>query len=298
MAQLAADMEKDAFSMYKDVYATVGSAGTVPNTYKTLAQAAGKIRENGLVGDDQLTAILNVDAHVEMADALKGLQNPAGNIGGNYKKGLLVSDAGGFKKIYENTLIPTHTNGTDVTGVTIDDAGAAIASGDSTITVDGVTNTTGTITKGSVFTIEGVYAVHPETRVSTGKLQQFVVTENAVGAGSTDATLSISPKIITSGAFQTVDALPADGAALVFVGAASTAYAQNLAFHKDAFAFVSADLVKPSGSVEFCSQKNYDGLNLRILRQYDARTDEFITRADVFYGFGTLRPELAARITA
>lgn len=297
MAQLAADMEYDALSnLYKEVYASVGTAGTTPNSYKTIAQAAGKIRQNGLVNDDQLTAILGVDAHVELSDALKALNNPSGNIGDNYKKGMLVSNSGGFKGIFENTLLPTHTNGTDVTGVAIDDAGGAIASGDDEITVDGVTNTTGTITAGSVFTIENVYAVHPETRQSTGKLQQFVVTETATGSGSTDATLSISPAIITSGPFQTVDSLPANDASLTFIGADSGIYDQNLAFHKDAFTFVTADLVKPDGSVEFCSQKTYDGLTLRILRQYDAREDEFITRADVLYGYKTLRPELACRI--
>lgn len=297
MAQLAADMEYDFLSnVYKEVYASVGTPGTTPNSYKTIAQAAGKIRQNGLVNDDSLHCVLGVDAHVELADALKGLQNPSRELGENYKKGMLVSDAGGFKGIYENTLLPVHTNGTDVTGVAIDDAGGAIASGDTEITVDGVTNTTGTITAGSVFTIENVYAVHPETRVSTGKLQQFVVTETATGSGSTDATLKISPAIITSGPFQTVDSLPANDADLTFLGTDSGIYDQNLAFHKDAFAFVTADLVKPTGSVEFCSQKTYDGLTLRILRQYDAREDEFITRADVLYGYKTLRPELASRI--
>lgn len=298
MAQLAADMEKDAFNMYADVYASVGTAGTVPNSWKTLAQAAGKIRENGLVNDDQLTAILNVDAQIELSDAIKALQNPQREISDSYRKGMLAAQAGGFKAIFENTMIPVHTLGNDVTGVAIDDAGGAIASGDSSITVDGLTTTTGTVKAGSVFTIAGVYAVHPETRVSTGKLQQFVVTADATADGTGDATLSISPSLISSGNFQTVDSLPADNAALVFVGSASTQYAQNLAFHKDAFAFVTADLVKPTGSVEFCSQKTFDGLTLRLLRQYDARTDEFITRADVLYGYKTIRPELACRITA
>lgn len=292
MAQLAADMEKDAFNMYQDVYAQVGTPGTVPNTWKSLAQAAGKIRENGLVNDDSLTAILNVDAHIELADAIKTLQNPEKEVSGNYRKGLLVSAVGGFDKVYENTMIPVHTNGS--MGGTPLVAGAAQSG--AALTIDGVT-AGNTWTKGTVFTVSGVFAVHPETRTSTGKLQQFVVTSTATFGGGT-AAVAISPSIVTSGQFQTVTGSPADNAAVTVVGAAATGYAQNLAFHKDAFAFVTADLVKPTGSVEFCSQKTYDGLTLRILRQYDARADEFITRADVLYGYATLRRELACRLTA
>jgi len=293
MAQLAADMEKDAFSMYKDVGAQVGAAGTVPNSFKTLAQGAGKIRENGLVGDDSLCAILNVDAHIEMADALKALQNPSKQIGDNYKKGLIVNETGGFGKIYENTMIPVHTNGS-MGGTPLVDTAAA-ADGDTTIHIDGVT-AGNTWTKGTVFTIEDVNAVHPETRESTGKPYQFVVKEDVTFTGG-EADVSID-EIQSTGNFKNIDSLPADNAAVTVVGSANGSYAQNLAFHKDAFAFVTADLVNPKGSVEFGSQKNYDGLSLRIVRQYDARTDEFITRADVLYGFATLRPELACRITA
>jgi P22 coat protein - gene protein 5 len=292
MAQLAADMEKDAFNMYQDIYAQVGTAGTVPNSWKALAQAAGRIRENGLVNDDSLCAILNVDAHIELADAIKTLQQPEKEVSGNYRKGMLVSSVGGFDKVFENTMIPVHTNGT-MGGTPL--VNGATQTG-STINMDGVT-AGNTWTKGTVFTIAGVFAVHPETRVSTGKLQQFVVTSTATFTGGA-AAVGIAPAITTSGQFQTVTGSPADNAAVTVVGAASIGYAQNLAFHKDAFAFVTADLVKPTGSVEFCSQKTYDGLTLRILRQYDARNDEFVTRADVLYGYATLRRELACRLTA
>lgn len=294
MAQLAADLEADAFNMYNEVYAQVGTAGTVLNNYKTLAQAAGKIRENGLVNDDNLCAILSVDAHVEMADTLKALQNPTGQISDNYKKGMLASNAGGFSKIYENTLLPVHTNGSQG-GTALVDTGAA-ADGDAVIHIDGVTSGN-TWTAGTVFTIAGVYAVHPESRVSTGKLQQFVVTSDTTFTGG-EADVPISPSLQSTGNFKVIDSLPADNAAITLLsGAASTGYSQNMAFHKDAFTFVTADLVQPKGSVEFCSQKTYDGITLRILRQYDAREDEFVTRADVHYGYKCIRPELACRIT-
>lgn len=292
MAQLAADMEKDAFNMYKDIYAQVGTAGTVPNSWKSLAQAAGKIRENGLVNDDSLCAILNVDAHIELADAIKTLQSPDREISANYRKGLLVSSVGGFDKVFENTMIPVHTNGS-MGGTPL--VNGATQTG-ATLNIDGVTSGN-TWSQGTVFTLAGVFAVHPETRVSTGKLQQFVVTSTATFTGGA-AAVAISPSIVTSGQFQTVTGSPADNAAVTVVGAANLSYAQNLAFHKDAFAFVTADLVKPTGSVEFCSQKTYDGLTLRILRQYDARADEFITRADVLYGYKTIRAELGCRLTA
>ena len=192
---------------------------------------------------------------------------------------------GGFD-FYENTLVPAHTAGAGV-----DDSylvNGAAESG-STLTVDGGT---AALKDGDVFTIAGVFMVHPETRQSTGVLQQFVVTADyAGGAGD----ISISPPITASGAYQTVSNVPADNAAITFVGTASTAFQQSLAFHKSAFTFATADLVLPQG-VDFASRQSYDGISLRIIRQYDINTDAFPCRVDILYGSASLYPQLATRV--
>ena len=102
--------------------------------------------------------------------------------------------------------------------------------------------------------------------------------------------------MISSGALQNVAALPANGAALVFTGAAATSYGQDLAYHEDAFSFVSADLEVPKG-VDMASVNRFEGISMRFIRQYDAVNDDWINRLDVLYGFKTIRPQLAVRIT-
>lgn len=289
MAVLAANIEADAFNMYKDVYQQVGTAGTIPNTLKVLNQARAKLA-NSLAPTTDRTLILNTDAQVEVVDAIKGLFQDSSEISKSYKEGLMGRTAG-FGDIYENTLIPTHTNGSM--------GGTSLVNGASqtgaTLAIDGVT-AGNTWTQGTVFTIAGVYEVHPETKATTNRLQQFVVTSTATFTGGA-ANVAISPSIITSGATQTVSGSPADNAAVTVVGSASTGYAQNLAFQKDAFVFATADLIMPKG-VDFAARQVMDGISMRIVRQYDINNDKFPCRLDVMYGFKTVRPELACRITA
>ena len=145
-----------------------------------------------------------------------------------------------------------------------------------------------------MFTIANVFAVNPQTRESTGSLQQFVVT--AAATGSSTATLSISPALYSaSQALATVSALPASGAAVTMVGSATGQYAQNLVYHKDAITFATADLLMPQG-VDMASRQVHNGISMRIVRQYDINNDRLPCRIDVLYGFSTIRPQMACRV--
>jgi hypothetical protein len=141
-----------------------------------------------------------------------------------------------------------------------------------------------------------VFAVNPQTRESTGSLQQFVVTAAQTGVSNALANMAISPPIYTStNALATVDSFPADNAAVTFVGTASTAYPQNLIYHKDAITFATADLVMPQG-VDMAARANHNGISLRVVRQYDINNDRMPCRIDVLYGFSTIRPQMACRL--
>lgn len=289
MARLASAIEADALSMYKDVYQLVGTAGTTPNSLLTYLQAGARLDDSLAPRDDNRSVHLTPLAMATIVDALKGLFQDSSAIRDQYREGLMGRTSG--FDWYNNTLMPAHTNGNDVTGVAISGASQT----GSSILVSGVTSSS-TFTKGTVFTIAGVYEVHPETGVSTGVLQQFVITADT-NASTTTVTLPISPAITTSGAYKTVDASPADTAALTFVGSASTTYRQMLAFHRDAFTFATADLVVPKG-VDMAAREVFDGISMRLVRAYDVTNDTFGARLDVLYGFKTIRPELATRITA
>jgi hypothetical protein len=165
--------------------------------------------------------------------------------------------------------------------------------GDTTIAV---TSTAGTVPRGTVLTIAGVYAINPQSRASTGRLMQFVVTADT--AVTTTGTLPIYPAYIPSGQFATCTGTPANNAAVNILGSGAiggAGYSQNLAYHKDAFTLVTADLLLPTG-VDMAERSNYQGISMRMVRQYDINSDQFPVRFDVLYGWKTIYPELAVRV--
>jgi hypothetical protein len=155
-------------------------------------------------------------------------------------------------------------------------------------------NTT-TFAVGDVVTFAGCFRVHPETKQSTGDLQQFVVTAAFTANGTTPAALSISPAIVITGARQNVSASPSNTGAVAKIGGASAVYRPSVAFHRDAFTFATADLPLPKGT-DMAARKVMDGISMRMIRDFDSVNARFITRLDVLYGYTAQRPELAARI--
>jgi hypothetical protein len=150
--------------------------------------------------------------------------------------------------------------------------------------------------KGDVFTIAAVFAVNPQNYRSTTQLQQFVVTADVSSDGSGNATIPIYPPIITSGAYQTVDALAADNAALTIFGTASQVTPQGLGFHPQAFVMGSANMIMPNnGQAKRVRMKDI-GMSLRFWEGSDIATDQHPSRLDGIYGFKTVRPEFAVRI--
>lgn len=304
MAVLAASMEADALTMVNSVWQVVGTPGTVPNALLTYLLGKARLDNSLTPADGQRSALLSPNASATIVDALKGLFQDSGQIAQQYKEGRMGRTAG--FDWYENTLMPSLTVGSNVTGVTVNGAGQGAAAG--TLPSAGMNLNVGglvaaqTYTAGTTFTIAGVFEVHPETKAVTSRLQTFVITSNFT-AGGTTGTLAISPAIVTSGGTQNVSAQPAASAAITFqtndshAWAANGVYEQELLFHKDAFTFATADLVMPKG-VDFAAREVFDGVSMRIVRAYDINNDKFPCRLDVLYGYQTLRPQLACRVTS
>lgn len=278
-------------------YNLVGTAGTETFTVDTILAGREKLSKFLCPKDAERYFLGDSSAMREAVDARKGLFQSSEQIKKQYEQGL-IGRADGFTWM-ENELLNRHTNGNDVTGVAVEADVVTPATGATTVGVDGLTANTGTVKKGTVFTIDNVYAVHPITKVAYPFLQQFVVTADATANASGQATLSISPAIYSSasGALQNVDALPADEASLTFVGSASTAYTQNLVYHKEAFEMVSVPLVLPK-KAEIASQVTESGITIAYVRDWDQKTRKLIDRFDFLGGIHAPRPEWACRITS
>jgi hypothetical protein len=265
----------------------VGTPGTLPNTFKTYGQARGAM-ERFLAPEGDRTVLVSSDASNELADAIKNQQNPGDTVNKSFLQGY-ITRAQGFD-MFENQSLPIFVNGS-ATGFTINGAGQTGA----TLNIGGLTATQ-TILKGTVFTIPGVFAVHPVLGVSNGKLRQFVTTADFTAAGAT-GSISIYPalSVTTASVVGTVSALPANGAAASLVGSASTGYRQHLAFHKNAFTAAFAPLPILASCEGYTATMN--GFSVRVMTFGNGQTDTESTRIDVLYGFAAVRPDHAARIT-
>jgi hypothetical protein len=290
ISQLASSIDADVANSFKGIYQSVGTPGTTPSTSLVLLQAQQKLNEAAAVMSPRY-ATVNPAANAGLVEGMKGLFNPTDTISKQFKNGLMGTGVLGFDEINMSQSIKQFTTGNWGTSITVT---SAVTTQGSTSLAISFTGSSKTWNVGDVFTVAGVYAVNPQTRESTGSLQQFVVT--AAASGSSSATLTVSPAMYTSDqALATIDAFPAAGAVVTMLGSAATAYPQNLVYHKDAITFATADLLLPQG-VDMAARAVHNGISMRVVRQYDINNDRMPCRIDVLYGYSVIRPQMAVRL--
>ena len=289
ISQLASSIDADVANAFKTIGNSVGTPGTTPATSLVLLQAQQKLNENAAVMSPRY-ATVNPAANAGLVEGMKGLFNPTDTVSKQFKNGMMGTGVLGFEEINMSQSIKQFTTGTRAaTGAT---TGAAVTTeGATTLTL--TVGSGETILPGDVFTIADCFAVNPQTRESTGSLFQFVALASTTA--TTTATVTVAPIYSASHALATVNALPGNSKAVVFLGAASTGYAQNLVYHKDAITFATADLLLPQG-VDMASRAVHNGISLRVVRQYDINNDRMPCRIDVLYGYSTIRPQMACRL--
>ena len=292
ISQLASSVDADVANSYKAIYQSVGTPGTTPSTSLVLLQAQQKLNEAAAVMSPRY-ATVNPAANAGLVEGMKGLFNPTDTISRQFKNGMMGEGVLGYDEINMSQSIVQHTTGVTPTAPIV--ATTVSSQGATTLAIS-FTSGSPTFNVGDVFTIAGVYAVNPQTRQSTGSLQQFVVTVPVTVSSSTTATLTVSPAIYTStNALATVDSFPQSSAALTFLGGSASQYAQNLIYHKDAITFASADLLLPQG-VDMASRQVHNGISMRIVRQYDINNDRLPCRVDILYGYSAIRPAMGVRM--
>lgn len=294
MAVLISGVESDVLQgVTKDVYQVAGTAGTPPTDLVAIGAARAKINQQLAPKDNNRFIQMDSVTMGGMVNGLKGLFHDDKQVSEQYREGMMGRTGG--SDYYENERIWTMANSGDVSGITLDTY--TIIDGDSDLSITGAGSAPAV---GMVFTIAGMYDLHPETKAAYSHLKQFTVTS---ATAPTTAAITISPTIYLTGARKNVgdsvgdDVSVSTTAAFVWIGAASTSYAQTLMYHKDAFTFATADL-PIYGSAELCVVKSYDGLSIRCWQDADIRNDELLTRIDILYGYKAIRPQWACRITS
>lgn len=284
VAMMCSGIESDflAFAT-KATYQVAGTAGTALTDLVAVGAARAKLNQQLAPKDGNRFIQCDSIAMGGLVNGLKGLFQDSQQIREQYREGMIGRTA--MADWYENDRMWTMPNSADVAGEI--NAGT-LTSGITALTVDGFTAAP---VAGMVFTVEGIYDVHPETKAAYAHLKQFVVTS------ATTTTINFSPAMIydTTDARQNVSGTPVDNADITFVGNTSTNYVQQLMYHKEAFQFITADLPLMDDSVK-CVRKRMDNLSLRVWQASDIRNDELLMRIDILYGMAALRPEWACRI--
>ena len=305
MARIANEVDATGMEEFRNIYNFVGVPNAVPNTRLTYLNAGVKLDNTATPRRGKLarSCVIGSQMQATLVDAQAGLFQKSNLIGEQYESGEMGTGLGFEFSMDQN--VKAHTigaqggtplvNGANQTGDTID--------------LDGWTaSVTAVLRRGDCMTFASVNGIVPNTAtktgggVSTGQLQQFVVTSDvdSDGTGAT-ADVPISPSIITSGAFQTVTASPADDA-VVLIFTSATAYAalvmkNALAFNKIAFTRVMVDLPVPGGvDMGGRIRDKTSGIAFRLVRAYDIRGNTRPTRVEALWGWSTIYPEWACRV--
>lgn len=301
---LANDVDISLANLYSSVWNQVGTIGTTPGNYAAVAAAAQRLDEMA-VDSSNRSMVVNPAARYAIAGNQMVLEG-AGVVKKTAYEEALMGRVATFDT-YSTQNIATHQVG-PLGGTPLVNGGSqavtyAAALGNTwsqSLVTDGWTASAALrLRAGDVITIAGVFAVNPVPRTGAKQvmpyLQQFTVTQNASSDGSGNATLTISPPIITTGPQQTVSAAPADNAAITVVGTANQQFPVNVGFHKNAFALVTVPLDMPDGA-SFKARETYDGLSMRVIKDYDFTTDTDRIRLDILYGVKAIYPDLACRL--
>lgn len=300
MMQLANSVDLKLAALYRSVWNWVSSPGTTAPiaSFAEFTKAPQRLDEMAVPADERV-AVLSPADNYGLVNNFTGLfiQDTAKTA---LQKAKLPTIAG--VDPYSTQNVQTHTVGSRAGTPLVNGAGQASSyvnvrnTNAQNLVTDGWTASSAVLKQGDVITVAGVFAVNPVTKAVLPYLQQFVVNADVSSDGTGNATLSISPAIITTGAYQTVSAAPADNAAITVNGTASTGYLQNMVFHRNAFALVMVPMELPQGAVN-PTRESYKGLSVRLIPYYDGTNDLGNWRLDILYGVKAIYPDLATRLS-
>lgn len=283
-----------AQEIYKQIYMTIGTPG-VPITDNAV-YTDGVARMANVSAQDGLEAVLDPKAMSKLVSANFAIFNlPNGTK--MWKSGQFSGENFGVDEWFNDPFMPTHTTGTFTASTPV--VSGASQTG-STLTISGMG--TYSLKAGDTFKIAGLDSVNPVAKNDTGDLAEFTLSVDV--AGSSTATLTFTPAIITSGPLQTVTGSPANSAAITFTGAtgtvgatmATTTSRQSIIANPSAFAFVNAPLARKLAGAETGQIRDADAkVSMRYVEQYNIQTDQEPRRIDMLVGNAVVQAYYAMR---
>lgn len=265
-AALATKINDDGLGLYKDIPYYCGTAGTTPDGLDDFANAAKVLDNNkvpttdryGVWNPDAMAAFRQIGAIVNAEKSGTTAALRAGSIGNIF--GIENYMTQGIKSVASGSITAGGTGATGVkikTAVTADDDIILVSNASASATL------TGTVKAGDILVIDG---------------KNYIAQADAAAA-SNEITVALDRNITVA----------ANAAVTVNNGGA-----QNLVFHRNAFAFVTRPLIAPAGVESYTT--SYNGVTLRVVRGYNMTYKKEMLSMDVLYGYKTMYPELACRV--
>lgn len=299
--QLAQTIDIDGYINAKNTVGNLtGTFGTAPNNVSFLFDIGKKLDDFSVPRDGNRYYAMDQASNAAQVGALTGFFNQQTQVGKQYTDGVFVDGTNtvGLKiamsqNVARQTVGPL--GGSPVTNGASQGLTAGWANTGNLITNGWTAAAALRLRAGDIITAVGCNSVNPVTKQSTGQLMQFTVLADTSSDASGNATIPISPAIITAGPFQNVTASPTNGGAIVTNGNASTSYVRNLAWHEDAFELAVVKMVDLAEFGGWGAVRSQDGFSLRVFRQAAISSDTVGNRVDALYGWATPYPEQATQ---
>lgn len=306
MRPIATQIEMSVAALYKQVWNWAGTPGQTVNSYADYLKATARMTQLGVPMAGRQGA-LSAEDYAAMLGSMTALFSP-----GTVQDALTRAKLPGLGNtdVYEVQNVRNHTVGYHDTGSTpavntaqssTYDTVKAVSSPNvmaQSLITDGWAFSTDVLKQGDIITIDNVYAVNQDTLEPQTFLRQFVVNENVTSDGGGNATFSISPAIIISGAHKNCSAAAGNNAGITVLGAESAVYAQNMVFLKEFAALAFAELERPAGAVNVERFTDPDtGASIRFIPIYDGVNNVSKYRMDVLWALKAINPDLACRLS-
>jgi hypothetical protein len=283
----------------------LGTAGNPIALQNDAISAYTRLKESG-VSDNDLFYVMNYMDQQLLGNQIITQAAMADEASKTYRQGF-DGKLGGIPALFTQQL-PVLTTGTRaITGAaavnganqnvdyaTVAKAGASNGLHKTQTLILSAAGAGATIKAGEVFTVPNVFAYdnRKQALVNPARLQQFTVVADATADGAGAVTVTVFPAMIVPGAgagdninintaHATVNAAPANGAVLTWIGAASTAFSPRLLIQKGAITVNTIPLIMPATGTAMRKSLNGIPLSVRMWQHSDFATGAHSVRFDV-----------------
>ncbi len=270
MEAIAQKVDADIMSeVYKEVPFFVGVSGTTPSALDDFANAR-KILNINRVPQAMRRAVWdpNADAKFTVIPSIVNAEKSGSTLA--LREGSIGRIQGLDNYMSQNVV--THAAGT-FTAVAAPKVNTLAVVDSNTIILKGGAGTE-TIKKGDCFYV-----------TSAGKNYYYSAAADAAAVAG----------VVSVTTFQKVQAAHAVDDVIVFPDKTAGGHVSNLAFHRNAFAFVQRPLEAPAGGATGYTV-NFEGLSLRVVQGYNISTKVETLSMDILYGIKAIYPQLATRV--